>query len=55
MKRRLTIRNENVVVFEGEVEDLEMSVYENSIEMEFNMNRIGYKLDIPKGYVIVLC
>lgn len=55
MKRRLTIRNENVIVFDGEVEELEISVYDNSIEMDFFMNKIGYHLNIPKGYVIVLC
>ena len=52
--RQLVIRSENGIIFEGEVQCLEMEFYEKSTELRFKKNNIGYSLDIPREYVIVI-
>ena len=54
MKRYIIIRNDSEVIFEGEVEFLEIEMYEHSTELEFKRNNIDYKLEIPRGYVLVI-
>ena len=46
--------SENGIFFEGEVQNLEMEFYERSTELRFQKNNIGYALDIPREYTIVI-
>lgn len=54
MKKKLTIKEGIIDRFIGEVEYLEIEFYETSTELTFKMGGIGYSLDVPSTYKIII-
>ena len=52
MKRHILIKNGNHVIFNCDVEDLELYIYDDTTGVEFKYEGMKLSIEIPKDYTM---